>query len=98
MLYRLARPLLFALSPHAAHRVAMAGLRVMSALTLRPAPPAPSVPSVPTPPLSRPAIEGFPCFGLRFTNRVGLAAGFDKSARYIDNLAQLGFGFIEVGT
>jgi dihydroorotate dehydrogenase len=35
---------------------------------------------------------------LRFPNRVGLAAGFDKSAWYVDDLAQLGFGFIEVGT
>ena len=36
--------------------------------------------------------------GLRFPNRVGLAAGFDKSARDVDALGQLGFGFIEVGT
>ena len=38
------------------------------------------------------------CMGLRFPNRVGLAAGFDKNARYIDALGALGFGFIEVGT
>jgi dihydroorotate dehydrogenase len=36
--------------------------------------------------------------GLRFPNPVGLAAGLDKDARYIDALAALGFGFIEVGT
>jgi dihydroorotate dehydrogenase len=36
--------------------------------------------------------------GLRFPNRVGLAAGFDKNARDIDSLGRLGFGFIEVGT
>lgn len=36
--------------------------------------------------------------GLRFPNPVGLAAGLDKNARYIDALAALGFGFIEVGT
>jgi dihydroorotate dehydrogenase len=36
--------------------------------------------------------------GLRFPNRIGLAAGFDKSAGHVDALAQLGFGFIEVGT
>ena len=36
--------------------------------------------------------------GLRFPNSVGLAAGFDKSGHYVDALAQLGFGFIEVGT
>jgi dihydroorotate dehydrogenase len=37
-------------------------------------------------------------FGLNFKNRIGLAAGLDKNACYIDALAKLGFGFIEVGT
>lgn len=37
-------------------------------------------------------------FGLKFKNPVGLAAGFDKNAAYIDEFACLGFGFIEVGT
>jgi dihydroorotate dehydrogenase len=37
-------------------------------------------------------------FGLSFKNPVGLAAGFDKNAEYIDELACLGFGFIEIGT
>ena len=36
--------------------------------------------------------------GLSFPNRVGLAAGFDKNGDHIDNLAKLGFGFIEIGT
>jgi len=36
--------------------------------------------------------------GLSFPNSVGLAAGFDKNGDYIDALALLGFGFIEVGT
>ncbi|HRO54916.1 MAG: quinone-dependent dihydroorotate dehydrogenase [Alicycliphilus sp.] len=36
--------------------------------------------------------------GLRFPNRVGLAAGLDKNARCIDGLAAMGFGFVEVGT
>jgi dihydroorotate dehydrogenase len=36
--------------------------------------------------------------GLEFPNPVGLAAGFDKDARWIDNLETLGFGFIEIGT
>ena len=38
------------------------------------------------------------CMGLRFPNRVGLAAGFDKNAVAVDGLGSLGFGFIEVGT
>jgi len=37
-------------------------------------------------------------FGLKFPNPVGLAAGFDKDALLIDELASLGFGFIEIGT
>ena len=37
-------------------------------------------------------------FGLDFKNPVGLAAGFDKNARYIDELSYCGFGFIEIGT
>ncbi|MCU0357144.1 MAG: quinone-dependent dihydroorotate dehydrogenase [Cyclobacteriaceae bacterium] len=37
-------------------------------------------------------------FGLTFKNPVGLAAGFDKDAKLIDELACFGFGFIEIGT
>jgi dihydroorotate dehydrogenase len=36
--------------------------------------------------------------GLHFPNPVGLAAGLDKNGAYIDALAALGFGFIEIGT
>jgi dihydroorotate dehydrogenase len=36
--------------------------------------------------------------GLRFANRIGLAAGLDKNGRCIDGLGAMGFGFIEVGT
>lgn len=38
------------------------------------------------------------CFGLSFSNPVGLAAGFDKNASVYPALASLGFGFVEVGT
>ncbi|MGV3589636.1 MAG: quinone-dependent dihydroorotate dehydrogenase [Adhaeribacter sp.] len=37
-------------------------------------------------------------FGLTFPNPIGLAAGFDKNALLVDEIAQLGFGFIEIGT
>jgi dihydroorotate dehydrogenase len=36
--------------------------------------------------------------GLRFPNRIGLAAGLDKNGRCIDAFGALGFGFVEVGT
>jgi dihydroorotate dehydrogenase len=37
-------------------------------------------------------------FGLTFKNPVGLAAGFDKNAEMYNNMAELGFGHIEIGT
>jgi len=37
-------------------------------------------------------------FGLKFKNPVGLAAGFDKNAVLYNELANFGFGFIEIGT
>ncbi len=37
-------------------------------------------------------------FGLNFTNPIGLGAGFDKNAQYLNELDALGFGFIEIGT
>lgn len=47
--------------------------------------------------LKHPSLET-KAFGLTFKNPVGLAAGFDKDAMFIDELACLGFGFIEIGT
>lgn len=37
-------------------------------------------------------------FGLKFRNPIGVAAGFDKNAQVVNQLASLGFGFVEVGT
>lgn len=37
-------------------------------------------------------------FGLKFSNPVGLAAGFDKDAKLFNELSNFGFGFIEIGT
>ena len=37
-------------------------------------------------------------FNIQFTNRVGLGAGFDKNAKYLNELEALGFGFVEIGT
>jgi len=83
--YPLLRPLLFTLPPEHAHALALAALQRAHALGLVRAPtPDPGA-----------AVS---LMGLRFPNRVGLAAGFDKNARYVDALGALGFGFIEVGT
>jgi dihydroorotate dehydrogenase len=42
--------------------------------------------------------KGTELWGLHFRNPVGLAAGFDKNARYLRELECLGFGFVEIGT
>lgn len=47
--------------------------------------------------VNRPILEK-ELFGIKFPNPVGLAAGFDKDANLIDELATFGFGFIEIGT
>ncbi|HEX2545031.1 MAG TPA: quinone-dependent dihydroorotate dehydrogenase [Ramlibacter sp.] len=84
--YGLARPFLFGLEPETAHELTLGTLaRVQGtpfAWAYRNA-------FVPDP------IE---LAGLRFPNRVGLAAGLDKNARCIDALGGMGFGFVEVGT
>lgn len=42
--------------------------------------------------------ESAELFGLHFRTKIGLAAGFDKNARYLTELDTLGFGFVEIGT
>ncbi len=86
ILYRLARPLLFALNAEQAHSLTLRSLdhaHAAGILSLLAAPVAPSPRKV---------------MGLDFPNPVGLAAGLDKNAEHLDALAALGFGFLEVGT
>lgn len=85
LLYALARPLLFSLDPEAAHNLILPSLKRASALGL-------------TKLLAHPRPDPRKVMGITFSNPVGLAAGLDKDGAYIDGLAALGFGFIEVGT
>ncbi len=85
-MYALARPLLFALPAEAAHHAALLSLAAAAPLRLGRWLTGP----VPANPVR--------VMGLDFPNRVGLAAGLDKNGEYVDALAALGFGFIEVGT
>jgi dihydroorotate dehydrogenase len=82
LLDRLARPLLYALDPEDAHRLAIRMLQ------FAPLPPADAHDN-------RLAIR---VFGLNFQNPIGIAAGFDKHAEIPDALLRAGFGFVEVGT
>nr|A4XWQ0.1 RecName: Full=Dihydroorotate dehydrogenase (quinone); AltName: Full=DHOdehase; Short=DHOD; Short=DHODase; AltName: Full=Dihydroorotate oxidase [Pseudomonas mendocina ymp] len=85
-MYSLARELLFKLSPETSHELSIdligAGGRLGLNGLLTKAPA-----SLPT-----------SVMGLQFANPVGLAAGLDKNGDAIDGFAQLGFGFVEIGT
>lgn len=76
-------PLLRRIEPERAHRLALAALRSRLGGRDR---------AIDDPIL---AVEAL---GLRFTNPIGLAAGFDKDAVALPGLRRLGFGFIETGT
>jgi dihydroorotate dehydrogenase len=84
--YALTRPFLFGLDPEAAHELTLGSI---ARLQNTPAQCLWAQPRVADP---------VTLAGLRFPNRVGLAAGLDKNGRCIDGLGAMGFGFIEVGT
>ncbi len=85
-MYNLARELLFKLSPEGAHELSLDLIGASGRLGL-------------TRLLTKkPAALPVTVMGLEFPNPVGLAAGLDKNGQAIDGLAQLGFGFIEIGT
>ncbi|MDW5376955.1 quinone-dependent dihydroorotate dehydrogenase [Halomonas sp. HP20-15] len=86
-MYALARSLLFRLDPETAHGVSLRALELIHRLHLQGL-------------LGAGESLDDPCelMGLRFANRVGLAAGLDKNADHLDALGALGFGFVEVGT
>lgn len=84
--YGLARRFLFGLDPEAAHDLTISSLARLQDTPLRCA-------------WSETRIDDpVTVAGLRFPNRIGLAAGLDKNGRCIDALGAMGFGFIEVGT
>lgn len=84
-MYSLIKKILFRLDPETAHYAALNALRLAHRIRLT---------------VFFPPVKSSPrkVMGLMFNNPVGLAAGFDKNGDYIDALASLGFGFIEVGT
>jgi len=86
-LYPIARSLLFRLDPEVAHHLSMAALRWGEKLgTLSLLYPEDE------------CLHPVELMGLRFPNRIGLAAGLDKEGNTIDALGRLGFGHIEIGT
>jgi dihydroorotate dehydrogenase len=82
MVYRIARSALFLVPPETAHSLTLDAVRLRGKLFQ------PRMP--PTAPVN--------AMGLSFSNRIGLAAGFDKNGVAVDGWFSLGFGHVEVGT
>ena len=85
-MYAFIRPLLFNFAPETAHDLALRAIRLGLRGPFKQA-------------MQCKRVEA-PCqvMGLKFPNRVGLAAGLDKNGDAINGLAALGFGFLEIGT
>ena len=85
---RLVRPILFAIDPESAHRVAIESLRIASKIDL----------ALRALKIFQPPRTPKNLFGLNFVNPIGLAAGLDKNGVALPAWAAMGFGFIEIGT
>lgn len=85
-MYSLFRKLLFLLEPERAHDISLTLLVWADQLGI--------VPLL----TDRKVDDAVSVMGLKFPNRVGLAAGLDKNGDYFNALGKLGFGFVEVGT
>ncbi len=90
-MYKILRTVLFAFDPEWVHYFSMKGLRFICKL--------PFGKRLLTAAF-RPKIASLPVslLGMTFPNIVGLGAGFDKNASYLNELEALGFGFVEIGT
>ena len=83
---KMLRPVLFGLDAERAHEIGIDAMRSGLAKLLT---------SLPADEYEFGEIERF---GLKFANPLGIAAGFDKNGVVVEQLASLGFGFVEVGT
>ena len=86
VLYSLVRMCLFRMNPETAHILTLELLKTVNQLHLSKIL------------LGKPISSPRTVMGLQFDNPVGIAAGLDKNGDYIDALASLGVGFIEIGT
>ena len=84
------RPVVFGLDAETAHEIGIEALRLglSSEFAQR----------IASRRFSTQEFEGVERFGLKFANPLGVAAGFDKNGVVVNQLASLGFGFVEVGT
>ncbi|HUR99198.1 MAG TPA: quinone-dependent dihydroorotate dehydrogenase [Pyrinomonadaceae bacterium] len=84
------RPVMFRLDAERAHEIGLESLRVGLSTGV--------AQRIASGQFGSPEFEDLERFGLKFTNPLGVAAGFDKNGVVVNQLAALGFGFVEVGT
>lgn len=84
-MYSLLKKILFQLDPETSHHIGMQGLQIAYQTGMSRF-------------IGNKNVNPKNVMGLTFANSIGLAAGLDKNADYVDALAALGFGFIEIGT
>lgn len=86
-MYKVLQKILFLLPPEVAHHFTLSSLSIFNKLGLLKL----------IKPVSK-ANQEVEIMGIKFPNRIGLAAGLDKDGEHIQALSNLGFGFVEVGT
>ena len=89
-MYQLLRSILFLFDPEKVHYFSMNALKIACKLPL--------IQSLIAKMFKPSGAIAFNVFNLSFSNKVGLGAGFDKNAQYLNELQALGFGFVEIGT
>lgn len=88
-MYKILRSILFLFSPEWVHYFSMNGLKLLNSVGFKKL----------IAKLYKPTgNHQHTLFNIQFPNPVGLGAGFDKNARYLNELESLGFGFVEIGT
>ncbi len=89
-MYKIIRSILFLFDPEWVHYFSMNGLKLLCKI--------PGFKWLLTKRFKPKANTPTTFFKIKFSNAVGLAAGFDKNAKYLNELDALGFGFVEIGT
>ena len=89
-MYKVLRSILFCFDPEWVHYFSMNGLKFLCSV--------PGVKKILASSFKPQGDKHYKFLNLQFPNRVGLGAGFDKNAKYLNELEALGFGFVEIGT
>ncbi len=89
-MYKILRSFLFLFDPEWVHYFSMNGLKMLCRIGL--------LKKIISTTFKPQENIQYSIFNAQFSNKIGLAAGFDKNAKYLNELEALGFGFVEIGT